>query len=180
MSRYDPFPMVYTGLGVRVYTTFPCGDGIDAPKEAASVFTWRGSAPNLWADVEGGAQDPRRFTCHCCALWVWLQLLLQGCGILCTATAAVAMMCNVPDSCHSTAVKFTPMSMQRQRSCWCRAITTSAQQQQQQSQSHTAGLTTRCNAQQQQSQSGAMCLTRYCNRPRCTSAAVPVTLCAML
>ena len=41
--QYDYYENDDTGLGVRVYTTFPCGDGIDAPKEAASVFTWRGT-----------------------------------------------------------------------------------------------------------------------------------------
>ncbi|DBA86511.1 hypothetical protein WJX79_003350 [Trebouxia sp. C0005] len=41
--QYDHYENEDTGLGVRVYTTFQCETSTDAPQEAASVFTWRGT-----------------------------------------------------------------------------------------------------------------------------------------
>ena len=41
--EYDQHENEETGLGVRVYTTFDSANGSNAPKEAASVFAWRGT-----------------------------------------------------------------------------------------------------------------------------------------
>ena len=41
--QYDHYENEDTGLGVRVYTTFQCETSTDAPQEAASIFTWRGT-----------------------------------------------------------------------------------------------------------------------------------------
>jgi len=41
--QYDHYENEDTGLSVRVYTTFQCETSTDAPQEAASIFTWRGT-----------------------------------------------------------------------------------------------------------------------------------------
>ena len=41
--QYDHHENEDTGLGVRLYTTFDRVDISSAPKEAAAIFTWRGT-----------------------------------------------------------------------------------------------------------------------------------------
>lgn len=42
-QQYDYYSNEETGIGVRIYTSFRTQDGSSAPKEAAAVFTWRGT-----------------------------------------------------------------------------------------------------------------------------------------
>lgn len=41
--QYDYYSNEETGIGVRIYTSFRTQDGSSAPKEAAAVFSWRGT-----------------------------------------------------------------------------------------------------------------------------------------
>lgn len=41
--QYDYYSNEETGIGVRIYTSFRPQDGTSAPKEAAAVFSWRGT-----------------------------------------------------------------------------------------------------------------------------------------
>ena len=46
-DQYDYHSNQETGLGVRLYTSFRTQDGSSPPKEAAAVFTWRGTDTSI-------------------------------------------------------------------------------------------------------------------------------------